>query len=275
MKCGTGGFTLLEISMVLIIIGLLAGSILMGRDLIEIATIRKTYGQVEEFKTATMAFFGKYDCYPGDCHADKADELGLEPRSGDPGHGNGDGVMTGCSTSVSNGAIIDNSHDHPGCETLLYWRDLLEAGLIGSVSAVATDNGVLDMTAEEVPQYFPGSAMGKSTYFALYHSNADDENGRNRFALGKIQGTSGTGIYNVRNALTYFQVLQFDRKFDDGIAMQGTVRVLDFPWDTLAPPRAGPTRCMNGTIGDYDTYAYNTDTTLLNTTLCAVSFSIP
>jgi prepilin-type N-terminal cleavage/methylation domain-containing protein len=61
------GFTLIELSIVLVIIGLVVGGVLFGRDLIASAEIRKTIKQTEEFDAAINTFRLKYNCLPGDC----------------------------------------------------------------------------------------------------------------------------------------------------------------------------------------------------------------
>jgi prepilin-type N-terminal cleavage/methylation domain-containing protein len=61
------GFTLLEITMVIVIIALLMGGILIGSDLIRSAEIRSAMRQMEMLDTSINAFRGKYNCLPGDC----------------------------------------------------------------------------------------------------------------------------------------------------------------------------------------------------------------
>jgi prepilin-type N-terminal cleavage/methylation domain-containing protein len=65
--CPRHGFTLIELSIVLVIIGLVVGGVLFGRDLIEAARIRQQISQIEQFKVAVNTFRGKYNCLPGDC----------------------------------------------------------------------------------------------------------------------------------------------------------------------------------------------------------------
>lgn len=60
-------FTLIELAVVLVIIGLVAGGVLVGRDLIANAAIRKQIRHFEEIKTAHYAFKVKYNCIAGDC----------------------------------------------------------------------------------------------------------------------------------------------------------------------------------------------------------------
>ena len=48
------GFTLIELSIVLVIIGLIVGGILVGQDLINAAAIRAQIAQVEKYQTANQ-----------------------------------------------------------------------------------------------------------------------------------------------------------------------------------------------------------------------------
>ena len=61
------GFTLIEMSIVLIIIGLIIGGIVVGRDLIHAAQIRQQAKQFESINAAVYTFKAKYNCLPGDC----------------------------------------------------------------------------------------------------------------------------------------------------------------------------------------------------------------
>lgn len=61
------GFTLIELSIVLVVIGLIVGGVLVGKDLIETSRIRQLGMELQQIKTAITTFRGKYDCLPGDC----------------------------------------------------------------------------------------------------------------------------------------------------------------------------------------------------------------
>lgn len=78
------GFTLIELSIVLVIIGLIVGGILVGRDLIRAATLRTVVTQIEQFNTAVNAFKLKYNCLPGDCAAAAA--FGFDPTTAGTGN---------------------------------------------------------------------------------------------------------------------------------------------------------------------------------------------
>jgi len=61
------GFTLIELSIVLVIIGLIVGGVLVGRDLINAAQVRGAIRDVDKIKASINTFRVKYDCLPGDC----------------------------------------------------------------------------------------------------------------------------------------------------------------------------------------------------------------
>ena len=73
------GFTLVEMSIVMVIIGLIIGGILVGRDLINVAAIRSQISQIEQYQTAVNTFRGKYGYLPGDIPHDVALQFGFSP----------------------------------------------------------------------------------------------------------------------------------------------------------------------------------------------------
>ena len=84
-------FTLIELSIVLVIIGLIVGGIMAGKDLIESGKIRAQITQIETIETEINTFRTKYNCLPGDCQ-NATDFFGTTSPSGKPisdGDGNG------------------------------------------------------------------------------------------------------------------------------------------------------------------------------------------
>lgn len=69
------GFTLVEMSIVMLILALLTGGILIGKEVIHTAELRATLKQLETFNLAYNTFQLKYNCLPGDCS--NAYELGF------------------------------------------------------------------------------------------------------------------------------------------------------------------------------------------------------
>ena len=70
-------FTLVELAIVLVIIGLIIGGVLVGRDLIAQAAIRGQIGQIDQYNAAARTFQIKYGGLPGDLNLRKANEFGF------------------------------------------------------------------------------------------------------------------------------------------------------------------------------------------------------
>lgn len=60
------GFTLVELAIVLVIIGIILGAVLKGQELINNAKIKRAYNQYREVLAAIYTYYDKYGFYPGD-----------------------------------------------------------------------------------------------------------------------------------------------------------------------------------------------------------------
>jgi prepilin-type N-terminal cleavage/methylation domain-containing protein len=82
------GFTLVEIAIVMVIIGLLIGGVLKGQAMVQNAKVKRVVKQADEIRAAVMSFYDKYGVYPGD------EDLGPIPPGTDA-EGNGNGQISG------------------------------------------------------------------------------------------------------------------------------------------------------------------------------------
>ncbi len=78
------GFTLVEIAIVLVIIGLLIGGVLKGKEMIREAKIKRIVKTADELRVAVMSFYDRYGVYPGDENKDN-----IPPEDSHNGNGNG------------------------------------------------------------------------------------------------------------------------------------------------------------------------------------------
>ncbi len=64
------GFTLIEIAIVLVIIGIIIGAVLKGQDMIENARHKKFTTNVKQFETLAWGFLDRKGYFPGDTNKD-------------------------------------------------------------------------------------------------------------------------------------------------------------------------------------------------------------
>lgn len=81
------GFTLVEIAIVLVIIGLLLGGVLKGQSLIDSARVKNIIQQSTSLTSAVNAYQDRFRALPGD------DVQGTTHAPGATGNGNGDGQI--------------------------------------------------------------------------------------------------------------------------------------------------------------------------------------
>ncbi len=98
----TNGFSLVELSIVLVILGLLTGGILSGQNLIRAAELRAVTTEFSAYQTAVMTFKDKYFALPGDMR-NATDFWGSAGGSGVIGDGCEAGTPTGTQTCNGNG----------------------------------------------------------------------------------------------------------------------------------------------------------------------------
>ncbi len=199
-------FTLVELSIVLVVIGLIVGGVLVGKDLIRNAEFRATISDVEDYRTAVSTFRGKYNALPGDIPQSAATAFGLTPS----------GVSCG-----SNNKLIDDYFCNTPApymvsgEASAFWVNLSEAKLIkGSYILTSPSSGGL-----QAGTHIPMPKVGRS--MLAYH----DGQGQNWFVIGPDTVAAGTPYsYSVSGALMPSEAWTLDKKMDDGMPNSGAVR---------------------------------------------------
>lgn len=201
----TAAFTLLELSIVVVIIALLVGGVAAGQNLVKASELRSVMTDSQNYLSAISAFRDQYRYLPGD--------LPTATSYGWTGNGNADGVIS-------------------GDERFRLWQHLNNAGLIdkklsGATGAGGTNDFVIVSSSSSVTPNIPGSRLA-GTGFAVYYQNfaagAGTTTGANRrlfvatlnnlMSFGASAGTdNGEPIWA---ALTPGDAYVIDTKMDDG-----------------------------------------------------------
>lgn len=242
------GFTLMELSVVLIIVGLIAGAALVGRDLIAAARARTQLSQLEKYATAANTFRGKYNGLPGDLAAAQAAAFGFIARSGQDGSGDNDGLVERCNPGD---AFRHLQGPFLGCENLLFWTDLSAAQLIAGDFTAATDGDLTNTPASALRRYFPEAVAAQGA--SLFIGAMDDERS-NWFIIGKPGDIDAQGIFAVNGDIRIDAAMAYsmDKKIDNGDPLSGKLRVT---WVAFTPagyffglPIESAVACVNNGI---------------------------
>jgi len=248
-----GGFTLIEMSIVLVIIGLIVGGVLVGQNLISAAAMRAQISQIEKFNTAVNTFVGKYGAKPGDLKQRDVTNYGftaVPARTGTQGRGDGNNLIEGYSYSTSN---VQPSIQ--GGEVLWFWEDLSVNGgsLIEGSFSTAVD-AVPGATITDPTLYLPQAKINKYMNIYVYANNGIDYYGLSTFSSINTQNYLTT-----TPTLSVAQAYAIDKKVDDGMPTTGNVlaQYTSAPISTAAAipapnaASASSTTCYDTTSGNY------------------------
>lgn len=166
MKKRQSGFTLVEIAIVLVIIGLLLGGVLKGQEMITNAKIKKIESDFRGISAAFYTYQDRFNRIPGDDA--NAEDRFTGTWTGGTDNGNGNGLVQGNWNSIT-----DTN------ESRLVWKHLRGAGLI---------SGPVDTTADSYAQ--PSHAYGGIIGLVGYNTPYAATMGRNRVwvCFGNIEG---------------------------------------------------------------------------------------
>jgi prepilin-type N-terminal cleavage/methylation domain-containing protein len=203
------GFTLVEIAIVLVIIGLLLGGILKGQELINSARVRNLADQATGVQAAYYGFIDRYRHVPGDMLQDDAQTaIGVTINSG----GNGNGRLDTDSTTVTEGGTSE-SVTNDWQEPAALWEHLSKAGFIqGSYDGKSGT----DVPADAAGYREAGSPVNAFNGNLLLARSDDYEDSAT--ASTRLNLVLGRGIpVNVAREL--------DVKIDDGRPQTGVLRL--------------------------------------------------
>ena len=213
------GFTLVELSIVLVILGLLVGGVLTGQSLIRASELRSVTTQYQGYVTAVNAFKDKYFALPGDmtnaqafwgiAHATPATCVSTVGTGTQTCNGDGDGNI-GYAAAGSN-------------ETYRFWQHLANAGLIAGSYTGVSSSGVNGTTSANAPA---GKIGGTLWYVIGWGSWSGitvlfDGVYNNSFLFGGARTNSDPGAVIFKPE----EAWNIDTKIDDGKPATGTLMV--------------------------------------------------
>ncbi len=224
------GFTLIELSIVLVIVGLIVGAVIIGKEMIETAKIRAQLSQIEQVNTSINTFKGKYNCYPGDCATAVSFGLGTNTSWH---NGNGDQKLDyGCFmnniplskesfnfySQLSLAGLIQGTFGaYTGQAYATGWDDSLAKTnfLLGKLNGTVLIPTGFDNTDVRCPN--PAWAASELRYIRT---------GGRGYALAGIP--VGPNYYTQNYPVPVLTVFAMDAKIDDGMPLTGKIGVSQY-----------------------------------------------
>jgi prepilin-type N-terminal cleavage/methylation domain-containing protein len=158
-------FSLVELSIVLVILGLLIGGILSGQSLIRAAELRGVSTDLQRFNTAIYTFRDKYFALPGDM-TNAQSFWNVRAVGSNLVCQQTINVTTGTCNSDGNGQINYVSGDTAYHERFLSWQHLAYAGLIEGSYTGASANATVQQYAAGINM--PRGRISNSAYLLTY-----------------------------------------------------------------------------------------------------------
>jgi prepilin-type N-terminal cleavage/methylation domain-containing protein len=213
------GFTLIEVAIVLVIVGLLLGAMLKGQELVRGAEVKSLVSQQDGIRVAFLAFVDRFGAPPGD-YADASTHLSCR---------------TACLNGNGNGRIESAAAPANGSEAredLLAWTHLSAAGFL---------TGEYFMTPGAVA---PSDGNSPKNRHGVYLQIVYDA------GFGLESGDTPRHNIKTGNQIPVSVLAEVDRKFDDGRPHGGSFQFSPYTAPGGVPPigNGGAASCVSGQL---------------------------
>lgn len=241
-------FSLVELSIVLVILGLLAGGVLSGQSLIRAAELRSVMADISAIQSATYSFRDKYFALPGDM-TNATQFWGI--AGGSTGNDDACYTMTNTDKATCNGNGDGRVHTGYSSTTYgergHYWKQLANAGLIEG--AYAGYHGPFGAEIRRGGYNAKGSKLANTHWIVAYVGTGPAGNASYYGASNNSMELTRdfNGVEAVRDLLRPEELWNIDTKLDDGRPAYGKVR----------GPKQGYVWAPNCTDSTADTANYN------------------
>lgn len=227
------GFSLVELSIVLVILGLLAGGILGGQSLIRAAELRSVLSEYESHITALNTFQGKYFALPGDMST--ATRF-WPPAANCPGNAT-QGTTDGSTCDGNGNGRIESTQDISGVaganpdsnEWFRAWQHMANAGLVTGTYQGVRGSG---SAQHAIPGWnVPQSKMSGAGWTLSHVGNDPGLNGDEGWFALNYGHTLAFGAQHdewetIGPAIAPEEAWNIDMKVDDGSPGRGKVIAL-------------------------------------------------
>lgn len=220
------GFSLVELSIVLVILGFLTGGILAGQSLIRAAEIRSVTSDLQRFMSASHTFRDKYLALPGDMR-EATRFWGFQGTAAAGSCVSNAGVSTVSASGTCDGdgdgsveyaAVVQTNSTQ---EIFQFWRQLALSGL---VEGTYTGIGVLDRRDADPGVNVPQSRISNAGYALDLRPVEQTVCWKDTYGNYYIFGTEAGNVPTQGKALRPEELWNIDVKMDDGKPAYGKVR---------------------------------------------------